>query len=513
MIGWWPRGVILSARTTDIAIIGAGAAGMELARLASLAGQKVTLFEQGTPDGRHIYQRIPLMVGKIIGNRRFVDSTQSAPQIAAGNRELPVLTGRGLGGSSRVNGNVAYAGPVQRYDHVFGPLGLSFGPILQTLNHDQCAPRPHSWNDKLSDRFLQAAAQLGSVKVDDPDRAGDFAGGSVLHVNTKRGLRHNHLENYRATAAVPNIEIIRAPAIDIQFDGKRATGVRYKTGATTRTIDAGEVILCAGAIRSPMLLMRSGVGAADRLAAAGLNARHDLPEVGQHLKDHANLRLPFSCAGFDTMNQKTRGLKALCEGMKYIAGSADSILRGPGASAGVNGCDTGDIYQDAYRIQLVHFTQDRSKVSQSGIVFEKQQKASLGIYALWPKSEGSVRITAKGVQIDPGFLMDQADVNTTLSGMARARALIREMGFQADPQDGSDEYVIRKGVYSGYHLIGSNRMSRDADGGVVGPDFAVHGMTGISVCDASVLPDHLSSHSYLPVIAMARMFGQTRGWI
>lgn len=309
-----------------------------------------------------------------------------------------------------------------------------------------------------------------------------------------------------------NIEIIRAPVLNIVFDGTRATGLRYQNGARVETLNAGEIILCAGAIGSPTMLMHSGVGAAGMLAAADITVQHDLPQVGRHLKDHANLRLPFACAGFDTMNQKTRGLKALWEGMKYFAGSKDSILRGPGASAGVNVAHTGDIFQDAYRIQLVHFTQDRAKVSQSGIVFEKQQKASLGIYALWPKSEGSVRVTLSGMQIDPGFLTNDADVKTTLAGMKQARALMAEMGFVADPQDAKDVAVIRNGVYSGYHLIGSNRMSLDASSGVVGPDFSVHGMAGLSVCDASVLPDHLSSHSYLPVIAMARMFGQTRGW-
>lgn len=502
----------MSARRPDIAIIGAGAAGLELARMASLAGQPVVLFEQGSTNGRHIFQRIPLMVGKIIGNRRFVDAAQSVPQTSAGDRQLPVLTGRGLGGSSRVNGNVAYAGQQGRYDHVFGPLGLSFGDILKDMNTGIAAPRPHSWNDALSARFLTAAAAQGAPHVQDPDVQSEFSGGSVLHVNTKRGLRHNHLENYRDTAVKTNIEIIRAPVLNIVFDGTRATGVRYQNGADVETVFVDEIILCAGAIGSPLTLMCSGVGAADMLTAAGITVQHDLPQVGQHLKDHANLRLPFSCAGFDTMNQKTRGLKALWEGMKYFAGSKNSILRGPGASAGVNVAHSGDIFQDAYRIQLVHFTQDRAKVSQSGIVFEKQQKASLGIYALWPKSEGSVRIAASGAQIDPGFLTDEADVKTTLSGMKQARALMAEMGFEPDPQNGTDETVMRDGVYSGFHLIGSNRMSLDADSGVVAPDFSVHGVDGLSVCDASVLPDHLSSHSYLPVIAMARMFGQTRGW-
>lgn len=498
----------MSARSADIAIIGAGAAGLELARMASNAGQKVVLFEQGSPNGRHLFQRIPLLVGKIIGNKRFVDASESVAQLAAQNRKLPVLTGRGLGGSSRVNGNVAYAGPVERYDHVFAPLGLDFAGILKRMNTGEPAPRPHSWNDALSDKFLDAAQVLGTPKVDDPDVQGAFAGGSILHVNTKRGLRHNHLENYRDTAVAENIEIIRAPVTGITFDGTRATGVMSQNG----TVQAGEVILCAGAIGSPMLLMHSGVGAADMLASAGLDTHHDLPHVGRHLKDHANLRLPFSCEGHDTLNQKTRGGRALWEGVKFIIGSKDTILRGPGASAGVNVATGGDIIEDSYRIQLVHFTQDRSTVGDKGIKFERQQKASLGIYALWPKSEGSVRIGAQGLQIDPGFLTAEADVQTTLAGMKQARAIMAEMGYQPDPQDAPDEEVMRSGVYSGYHLIGSNRMSMDAASGVVGPDFAVHGLAGLSICDASVLPDHLSSHSYLPVIAMARMFGQIRGW-
>lgn len=502
----------MSTQTADILIIGAGSAGLELARMASNAGQKVVMFEQGAANGRHIFQRIPLMVGKIIGNRRFVDAHQSVAQTAAGNRQLPVLTGRGLGGSSRVNGNVAYAGPAARYAHVFGPLGLDFSGILTTMNSSTIAPRPHSWSDALSAKFLNAAATLGSPRVDDPDRQNTFAGGSVLHVNTKRGLRHNHLENYSATAKTRNIEIIRAPVSTITFEGARATGVTYQTGDTSQQISAGEVILCAGAIGSPLTLMRSGVGDAKMLAEAGLPPRHDLPQVGQHLKDHANLRLQFSCAGHDTLNQKTRGLRALWEGLKFVTGSKDSILRGPGASAGVNLATAGNIIADSYRIQLVHFTQDRAKVSQSGIVFERQQKASLGIYALWPKSEGAVRIGPDGAQIDTGFLSNKADVATTLAGMKQARAIMAEMGFQPDPQTGSDEDVMRGGVYSGYHLIGSNRMSLDATSGVVGPDFSVHGLSGLSVCDASVLPDHLSSHSYLSVIAMARMFGQIRGW-
>ena len=495
--------MILSGPTADIAIIGAGAAGLELARIASMAGLQVVLIEQGTPNGRHIFQRIPLMVGKIIGNKKFVDAKDSLPQTAAGNRTIPVLTGRGLGGSSRTNGNVAYAGPAERYKKIFAPLGLDFDPILAELG--QGAPRPTSWNDALSRRFLTATG----CSVNDSDRNGEFLGASVLHVNTKHGLRHNHLENYRRNAVHKNIKIIRSTVINIIFDRQKAVAIKLDDS----TLQTGELILSAGSIGSPALLMNSGVGSALMLEQANISVHHDQPQVGKHLKDHANLRLAFSCSGYNTLNQKTRGLRAIWEGVKFVTGSKDTILRGPGASAGVNIAVADDGFTDAFRIQLVHFTQDRASVGQKGIVFERDQKASLGVYPLWPKSEGSVGISRQGLQIDPGFLTDTADLETSLQGMKHAQKLIGEMGFTADNPDHSNEAAIRQGVYSGYHLIGSNRMSIDQTTGVVAPDFRVHGLVNISVCDASVMPDHLSSHSYLPTIAMARMFGQTRGWL
>ena len=502
MIGYFQKGMILSGPHIDIAIIGAGAAGMELARLASRAGLKVVLFEQGSSNGQHIFQRIPLMVGKIIGNNKFVDATNSMPQTAAGNRKLPMLAGRGLGGSSRVNGNVAYVGAAERYKAIFDPLGLNFEPILAELAKD--CPRPHSWNDALTQRFLDATGN----QVDDPDCSGDFLGASVLHVNTKRGRRHNHLENYRKTANHENVHIIRSTAQKIIFDGPRAIGVKFEDGA----ILANEIVLSAGAIGSPALLMNSGVGAADMLEQASIDVLHDHPQVGKHLKDHANLRLAFSCPGHNTLNQKTRGLRALWEGVKFMMGRDNTILRGPGASAGVNIATTDDGFKNAFRIQLVHFTQDRSAVGDKGIVFERLQKASLGMYPLWPKSEGSVGISPHGLGIDPGFLTNKADVETSLLGIKQMRNLMAEMGFEPDPVNTPDEDLLRNGVYSGYHLIGSNRMSLGAKTGVVGTDFKVHGLKNLSVCDASVMPEHLSSHSYLPTIAMARMFGQIRGW-
>ncbi len=494
----------MSDRKFDICIVGAGASGLEIARLASRAGLCVALVEQGASDGRHIFQRVPLMVGKIIGNPKFVKAWQSVPQMAAGETTRPVLAGRGLGGSSRTNGNVAYAGHADRYAAVFGQLGLDFTDVLSGLSQSSGddMPRVPTWTDELSHKFIKAAVTKGARSVDDPDL--ELYGAAPLHVSTKRGLRYNYLDGFRANAAQAKISIIRAAARHLIWDANSITGVMLATGETVR---ADHVVASAGAIGSPELLMRSGIGDATMLNEAGIDPRHDVPAVGLHLKDHANLRIPFSCPAHDTLNQKTRGLAALKEGLKFLLGSDDTVLRGPGASAGVNVNATED-----YRIQLVHFTQDRSKVASDGIVFEREQGASLGMYALWPHSEGSVRLTSQGLDIDPGFLSDARDVDTTRTALDHARKLIAQMGFAPRDLDQTDEEFIRNGVYSGYHLIGSNRMGVDAQTSVVGPNFAVHGMNGLSVCDASVLPDHVSSHSYLPSVAMARMFAAQQGW-
>ncbi|MEM6306760.1 MAG: GMC family oxidoreductase [Pseudomonadota bacterium] len=451
--------------------------------------------EQGQGRGRHLFQRIPLMVGKIIANARYVDTWASVPQIDGATR--PVLAGRGLGGSSRINGNVAYAGPSDRYAQIFGPLGLDFSPILQGLDRSggHAISRVPTWGDALTQRFLQYCP-----KGNDPDR--DFYIGAPLHVNTKGGWRYNHFDGYRTPSS--RCRMIRGKVDHLLFNDTGVCGVQVRGGVPIR---AQHTILAAGAIGSPVILQRSGIGPMDVVKTAGIDVRLDQPHVGAHLKDHANLRIPFACPGFDTLNQKTRGARALWEGVKFLTGQGDSILRGPGASAGVNVAH-GD---DPFRIQLVHFTQDRAIVGRKGIVFEKSQSASLGMYALWPHSSGAIHITNHGLRIDPGFLTDARDQATTQAALNHARGLITDMGFRT-PAIHDDTAFIQQGVYSGYHLIGSNRMADDFAHGVVGPDFSVHGIDGISVCDASVMPDHLSSHSYLPTIAMARMYAQCQGW-
>ncbi|MEZ7813892.1 MAG: GMC family oxidoreductase [Paracoccaceae bacterium] len=499
----------MSDQRPDIIIIGGGSAGLEIARIASRAGQKITLLEDGLPKGRHVMQRVPLLVGKIIANLRFVSHDKTLPQKGLRKRILPLILGRGLGGSSRINGNVADAGPMARYEACFpfwSPADIA--AILLGLDRSgECQiSRQDSWTDGLTKIFLEHAAK-------DFPNSDPFFKARTLSVHTKRGLRFNHFDGYRLTANHANITLIQdAKVTRLSMDGARVTGVTYLHGGQSHKLAADQIVLAAGVVQSPLILMRSGIGDRVVLEQAKITCQHNLLHVGKHLKDHPNIRIPFAAPGHNTLNQKTRGLAAMFEGVKFILGFKNTVVRGPGASAGVN-ISLKD--QLAVRLQLVHFTQDRSCISDQGIQFERGQKASIGFSPLWPRSEGSITLDANAAPlIDPAFLTDPQDLIMAKAGLAAAYQLIKSMGFTPDDEVPAheQEQFLRDGAYSGYHLLGSNRMAQSEKIGVVGPDFGVFGLSGLYVVDASVMPDQLSSHSYLPTIALARLFAHQKGW-
>ena len=168
-------------------------------------------------------------------------------------------------GSPRVrgiNGNVAYAGPHQRYTQVYDKIGLTFSDILRELSPDasNAVPRVHTWTDGLSELFLKATVADGARLLDDPDD--DFFGASPLHVNTRWGLRHNHLEAFYRQAKKSKLTIVQGTAKELIFTDSRVSGVVLVDGVE---IHAQEIIVSAGAIGSPPLLLQSGIGDSPKL--------------------------------------------------------------------------------------------------------------------------------------------------------------------------------------------------------------------------------------------------------
>ena len=238
--------------------------------------------------------------------------------------------------------------------------------------------------------------------------------------------------------------------------------------------------------------------------------------VGKHLKDHANFRIEFDCDGFDTLNQKTRGLNLLIEMTKYAV-SLNSIFNSPGASLAWNksSFNKKNNINDLVRYHLVHFTQERNLLASRGIKFQKEQRASIGCFQVFPKSEGSICLDdKKKIQIDPNYLSDNYDKALAYQAFKSAINLLKKAGFSRRGKDlllDDIEQKIEVETYSGYHLIGTNRMAKDKDRGVVDLNFKVFGINNLYVCDASIFPDFVSTHQYLPTLAASKIFSLKQG--
>ena len=306
---------------------------------------------------------------------------------------MPILQGTGFGGSSLINGNVSYLGFKKKFQDVFSfwPKSL-FERIIDNIYHDAdfSYTREYGYSDKLTNIFGKTLNSISVPEVGDLDNF--LEGWAKIHLNTLNSKRHNFTNDFKKNADHKNImKLANTRAVKLLFSNNDASGVECEnllTKAKT-TVNAKKIVLSAGTIFSPLILMRSGIGDPKDINKAGVPLKIKQKHVGKHLKDHANFRIEFDCDGFDTLNQKTRGLNLLIEMTKYAV-SLNSIFNSPGASLAWNksSFNKKNNINDLVRYHLVHFTQERSLLASRGIKFQKEQRASIGCFQVFPKSEG-----------------------------------------------------------------------------------------------------------------------------
>ncbi len=510
----------MSNQGYDLAIIGAGTSGLEIAKNASKSGLKVCLIEQGHSEGKSYLNKIPLLSGKLLQNDKHCLSFVSQKQTGLRNRELPILQGTGFGGSSLINGNVSYSGFQKKFEDVFSfwPKNL-FQGIMDNIysNRDFLYNREYGYSDKLTNIFSKTLDSISVPEVGDLDNF--LEGWAKIHLNTLNSKRHNFTNDFKKNADHKNImKLANTRAVKLLFSNNDASGVECEnllTKAKT-TVNAKKIVLSAGTIFSPLILMRSGIGDPKDINKAGVPLKIKQEHVGKHLKDHANFRIEFDCDGFDTLNQKTRGLNLLIEMTKYAV-SLNSIFNSPGVSLAWNksSFNKKNNINDLVRYHLVHFTQERNLLASRGIKFQKEQRASIGCFQVFPKSEGSICLDdKKKIQIDPNYLSDNYDKALAYQAFKSAINLLKKAGFSRRGKDlllDDIEQNIEVETYSGYHLIGTNRMAKDKDRGVVDLNFKVFGINNLYVCDASIFPDFVSTHQYLPTLAASKIFSLKQG--
>ncbi|HUB16482.1 MAG TPA: choline dehydrogenase [Acetobacteraceae bacterium] len=517
--------------TFDYIVTGAGSAGCVLANRLSESGRhRVLLLEAGPPDN-NIWIHIPLGFAKTYVDPRVNWKLQTEPQPQLGNRRLYLPRGKTLGGSSSINGMVYIRGSHGDYDEwrQRGCEGWDWDSVLPFFKRAENQVRgaddyhgvggPLHVSDQpgrfeLADAALAAAEQAGIPR--NPDFNGAHQEGCGYYQTTSNNRRRwstakAYLEPARGR---PNLTIrTGAHATRVVIENRRAVGVEYHTGDGRRTAHAGgEVIVSGGTYGSPQLLLLSGLGPAQHLQDMGIAVIRDMPAVGANLHDHFNSYVSWRCPKAITLNDlENSAWRKLTAGVRYFL-----FRSGPMASNGIHaGLFTrSDPRFERPDIQINIFEWSTVRRDKDRVVPHPFPGFTMSPVHLRPDGRGTVRLASPDPLASPAILFDYLrtdyDMQAVLFGIRLARKIAAQPALQPyvavelapgqDVQSDADlhEYVRQSGV-SNQHPTSSCAMGHGTNT-VVDPRLRVHGIEGLRVADASIMPVAVGGNTNAPTI-------------
>ncbi len=523
----------------DYVVVGAGSAGCALAaRLTQSGRYSVALLEAGPPDDS-VWIHLPLGVGKLLNNERYAWRFETEPQAALKGKRIYSPRGKVLGGSSSINGMAYIWGDPREFDEwrERGNTGWGFSDVhpyfkrLESNSYTEDPNRGHGGpvritdrkirdRDVLSDSFVAACLQASIPETPDYNSM-SYEGVRYLEQTAHRGRRCSTAVAYLKSARRrANLSIVtEALTTRVLWEGRRAVGVEYLQQGEKRTVRARrEVLLAAGSIQSPQLLELSGVGNAELLASLGIPVVAHLPGVGENMIDHIQVRCTYRTNVPITINDVMRSFwHRMRFGLQYLV-TRKGLLAGTSSTAHAitrtgEGLDRPDVMVRIYHIS----GKDRfSRSPEAGI--DPFPGFSIGGFKLHPKSRGYVHVASADPRdpprINPNYFCDESDQKTAVSLLRLIRRIASQPAMKPyiveesrpGPQVDDDAALLdyaRDCGQTAWHTVGSCRMGAARDS-VVDPRLRVHGVQGLRVVDASIMPTIASSNT----MAAAIMIGE-----
>ena len=522
----------------DYIIIGAGSAGCVLAnRLSENENNNVLLLEAGIRNSKFsmqdLFMKIPAAVLSNLQNKKTNWSFLGAPEPYLKNRQLIHDRGKGLGGSSSINGMVFIRGHAQDYDN-WRQSGCSdwkysnvlpyFKKMENYTNGDDAfratggllnvkRPKPSNELDKA---FLLAGNELGYPSTDDINgyvQEGFGLLDSTIHNGERWSAKKAFLDPAKDRK---NLTIMTgANVIKILFLDKKAQGVLIKTQKNKyiKIFTRKEIILSAGTIGTPHILLLSGIGPVEHLQDMGIDVVHDLPGVGQNLQDHPDFVLKYKCKKPVSVWPKTKPFGKLMTGIRWIT-KRDGLAASNQFE--VVGCIRSDPRLDYPDLQLTI-----TPLAISAVGWEPIQDHAFQIHLglMRAYSRGYVKLKSPDPEIQPSikvnYLKDERDIQRMVEGIKIVRKLTKQPSFveykgeEIFPgKDNISDFDLRESLLenlaSQWHLVGTSKMGSASDKmAVINQDGAVHGLTSLRVVDASVMPSITNGNTNGPTIMIA----------